>query len=250
MSLSHVRIVLSRPSEPRNVGATCRAMKNSGVSRLVIASPEEPDLDAARRLAVGATDVLESANLVTSLPEAVEGCSLVAGITRRTGQRRKTASFSPRQFAEKVCAAGAEVAVVFGNEQSGLSDDELELCHLAVSIPSSPEQPSLNLSHAVQVIAYELYLADLALAERDSAPGGASIGAESHVPVDAAELDNGIARIVAALEQLGFHTQEGPQGMPSFLRDILGRSMLSEAELSRLRSLFEKLEGMHRSANE
>ncbi|MBU8913998.1 MAG: RNA methyltransferase, partial [Spirochaetales bacterium] len=102
------------------------------------------------------------------------------------------------------------------------------------SIPSSPDFPSLNLSHAVQVITYELYLADL------SGRAGTA-----HQPVDARELAASVARIVNSLENLGFHTQAGPQGMRTFLSDILGRAMLSHAEAVRLKGLFEKIEGMH-----
>ena len=242
MSLQHVHVVLSRPSEARNVGAVCRAIKNAGITRLTIVSDSEIDFEAARPLAVDARDLLDAARVVPDLPAALADSTLIAGVTRRVGQRRKLVSFTPRQLAEKVAGLAAAtppghgtVSIVFGNEQSGLLDAELELCHMAVSIPSSPDFPSLNLSHAVQVIAYELYIADLA-GRADTA----------HQPVDARELAANVARIVNSLENLGFHTQAGPQGMRTFLSDILGRAMLSQAEVHRLKGLFEKIEGMHR----
>lgn len=240
MSLHHVHIVLSHPSEPRNVGAACRAIKNAGITRLTIVTDSEIDFGAARPLAVDARDLLDAARIVPDLPTALAGSSLIAGVTRRVGQRRKLVSFAPWQLAEKAAdlsalPGSATLSIVFGNEQSGLSDAELELCHMAVSIPSSPDFPSLNLSHAVQVIAYELYIANLA--------GRASAG---HQPVNARELADDIARIVKSLENLGFQTQAGPQGMRTFLTDILGRAMVSQAEARRLRGLFEKLEGMNR----
>ena len=242
MKLKHVHVVLSHPSEARNVGAVCRAIKNAGISGLTIVTESEIDLESARPLAVDARDILDAARIVPDLPAALAGSTLVAGITRRVGQRRKLVSFAPWQLAEKVAglASTGAVAIVFGNEQSGLSDAELELCHMAVRIPSSPDLPSLNLSHAVQVIAYELFVADLA--------GRAAAIPAAHQPVSAQELAAEVAQVVKSLEGLGFHTQKGPQGMSTFLTDILGRAMLSPAEAHRLRALFEKLEGMHRSA--
>ena len=240
MSLHHVHVVLSHPSEPRNVGAVCRAIKNAGITRLTIVTDSEIDFDAALPLAVDARDLLDAARIVSDLPAALAGSTLIAGVTRRVGQRRKQVSFTPWQLAGKAAdlsmsPSNATLSIVFGNEQSGLSDAELELCHMAVSIPSSPDFPSLNLSHAVQVIAYELYIANLA--------GRASVG---YQPIDSQELATEVARIVKSLENLGFRTQAGPQGMRTFLTDILGRAMLSQAEADRLMGLFEKLDGMHR----
>lgn len=283
-NLQHVHIVLSHPSEPRNVGAVCRAIKNAGITRLTIVTDSEIDLDAARPLAVDARDILDTARIVPDLPAALTGSTLIAGVTRRVGQRRKVVSFAPWQLARKaadlavpanndraagnsaaVKRGGATVSIVFGNEQSGLSDAELELCHMAVGIPSSPEFPSLNLSHAVQIIVYELYISDLArragTGEGTTSDAGRA-GNESaiagrvdanhqpripfiHAPIDAQELTTGVERIVNSLENLGFHTQAGPQGMRVFLTDILGRAILSQIEIRRLREMFAKLEGMH-----
>ncbi len=255
MSLQHVHIVLAHPSEPRNVGAVCRAIKNADIARLTIVVDSDIDLGAARPLAVGARDVLDAARIVPDLPTALAGSVLIAGVTRRVGQRRKPASFAPWQLAEKVVspaaatpgATGGTVSIVFGNEQSGLSDMELELCHMAVSIPSSPDFASLNLSHAVQVIVYELYIADLAGPASVSRTGAGVVAIRD--PIDSEELATNVARIVKSLASLGFHSQAGPQGMRTFLSDILGRAMLSKAEVQRLRALFEKIEGMHGSAD-
>jgi TrmH family RNA methyltransferase len=234
MSLDHIQVVLSHPSEPRNIGAACRAMKNAGISRLVIVTDRRIDFRAAEPLAVGAGDVLQNARVLSDLREALADSALAAGLTRRVGQRRKPVSFSPRQLAGKMVRAQGTVSAVFGNEQAGLSDSELQLCHMAVGIPTSPGLPSLNLSHAVQVVAYELYLADLE-----------KTGISTHTPIDSATLNTRVAEIVQSIERLGFHTQPGPQGMPAFLTDILGRAMLSEVEAERLCALFGKLEGMH-----
>jgi tRNA/rRNA methyltransferase len=245
VSLNHVTVVLSRPSEPRNIGATCRAMRNAGLDTLIVASGREIDVSAARPLAVGAVDVLDSMQVVPTLEDAIASSALVAGVTRRTGKRRKTVSFSPWQVAARATAEPrGPVALVFGNEQSGLSDTELELCHMAVSIPACPDFPSLNLSHAVQIICYELYLADIGW------PAASRKTQEEARPPDAgflkpAEISAGVERIVSSLATLGFLTQEGPQGMPALLREILGRAMVSRRELDRLAAMFGKLAGMH-----
>jgi len=235
--LAHVQVVLARPSEPRNIGAVCRALKNFGITRLAIVAPQRPDLDTARPLAVSAVDILDSARITANLEEAVSGSALVAGITRRVGQKRKLTSFAPWELAEMANnLAGETLSVVFGNEQSGLSDQELECCQIAVSIPTAPIQPSLNLSHAVQLITYELYKS-----ARRSAPR------RTHVPLAIEEVAKTVERITGSLEAIGFHSQPGPQGTPSFLTDLLARASVSPAEAKRLEAIFQKIEGMSKS---
>ena len=241
--LARVHVVLARPSEPRNIGAACRAIANFGMTRLSIVTDRPVDYDAARPLAVGATDVLEAARVASSLSEVTAGCSLVAGITRRLGQKRKHVSYTPWDFAERFVAdargrARGDVAIVFGNEQAGLSDEELEQCHLAVSIPTSPACPSLNLSHAVAVIAHELYRA----ARAGSLPAPDALNAD--------EIEQTAQQIVDSLKMLGYHWQEGPQGMRSFMRDVIARAGLSSPEAHRFKELFTKLAGMHGRRNE
>ena len=235
-ALSHVHIVLVRPSEPRNIGATCRAMKAAGITRLTIVSRGPVDREAARPVAVGAADLLDAAVVVETLEEAIAGSALVAGMTRRTGQKRKAVSFPPWELAARVRdMREGTAALLFGNEQSGLSVEELARCHMAVSIPTSPAFPSLNLSHAVQIISYELYRA---------AEEGAGRRVFTPIPADA--LRGHVDDIVASLERLGFRTQDGPRGMGTFLTDILARASVSRSEMKRLKALFQKLEGMHR----
>ncbi|MFP4114125.1 MAG: RNA methyltransferase [Spirochaetales bacterium] len=250
--LPNVAVVLARPSEPRNIGATCRAIKNFGIHRLVVVTEAAIDYDAARPLAIGADDVLRSAVVHSSLAEAVSGATLVAGTTRRLGQKRKDVSYTAWEFAEMALSRfdlvgpadaprdsdSPAVAIVFGNERSGLSDDELQCCHVAVSIPTSPACPSLNLSHAVGIVAYELYKA--AAVRTGVAPTGAARSYPS-----AMEIESYADSIVGSLGRLGFLTQEGPQGMRTFVRDIVARASLSRDEASRLDALFAKLAGMH-----
>ena len=228
------RVVLVNPQDPKNVGAVCRAMKTMGLHDLSLVGNPKLDMDAAAVTAVHARDLLERAVLCRDLPEAVRGSVLVAGITRRRGKRRKYLSLTPEQLADRVAGirAGA-VALVFGNEAAGLSDEELGVCHLAVHIPSSPEFPSLNLSHAVQVIAYQIHRR---LSERR--------GTGRFRPISEERLGLLVEEILSVLQHIGFFSQGSRAEMGVFLRDILARSALARREAERLSVIFRKVAGL------
>ncbi|MBK7860088.1 MAG: RNA methyltransferase [Archangiaceae bacterium] len=150
-----VRIVLLRPRNADNLGAIARAMKNFGLSDWVVVSPNPKLLEVPgmNRLAVHAGELLESVARVESLAEAVKDCSWVVGTTMRRIEGRRRVS--PEAVGDRA-RTEARVALVFGDERSGLSNEDLEQCHDVSSIPASEEQPSLNLAQAVLVYAYEL----------------------------------------------------------------------------------------------
>jgi tRNA (cytidine32/uridine32-2'-O)-methyltransferase len=158
------RFVLVGPHYPENVGAAARALKTMGFHRLVLVRPgrlASPDHEMARKMAVKSSDVLEAARVVESLGEAIGGVGLVLGTTSRRGI---SGVLGPREAAplvERAAARGGSVAVVLGNEKTGLGQDDLALCHERVRIPMVADQPSVNLAQAVQIIAYELLLAGL-----------------------------------------------------------------------------------------
>ena len=161
LRLNNVRIVLARPIYGGNLGAVCRAMKNMDLSDLCLVTPS-PDLDfsEAQKYALHAIDILESRRQFDSVAAAVADCALVAGTTARPGLYRGH-SLTPREWAPRLLEAAqdAPVAVVFGPENDGLSNEELTLCTQLIRIPSSPRYESLNLAQAVMVCAYELYQA-------------------------------------------------------------------------------------------
>ena len=231
--LAKIRVVLSHPKDARNIGAVCRAMKTMGLSKLYVVGGSAVITPESKRLAVHAVDVLENGIQMNTLEEAVRGCSFIAGFTKRHGQRRKQVYLTPRQLAGRLQALDAESALVFGNEASGLSDEELMICHGAVTIPSSPQCPSLNLSHAVQVITYEIRrtFCDESTDER-------------YVAIDDQGLNDLVTGMIASINATGFHTQVGPQGMGVFLRDILARATISDNEAKRIGALFSKLSGI------
>ena len=231
--LDNLRIVLCRPQLGENVGAVCRAMKSMGIRHLTLVAGQRVDLERAAVTAVHATDVLEGRQTSMSLAEAVADCALVAGITRRAGRWRKYSQLTPEDLAGRAAiAAAAPVAVVFGNEASGLSDAELRECHVSVRIPSSELFPSLNLSHAVQVIAYALY-------QRLSPSPLLPVS-----PVSTRRLEEVSLAAANAMREAGFFTQIEDGEMRIFFRDILARSGLAEAEADRLQSILTKMRDM------
>ncbi len=151
-----VRIVLMRPAEPMNVGAAARAMKNCDLEDLVLVAPRTDDFVTARRVAVHAQDLLAAPRVVQTLPEAVADCRFVVGTSSRRLAGRTP--LTPREVAEQARDSG-DVALVFGGEESGLSNDDLVRCHATSCIPSGLVQPSFNLAQAVMIYAYELFQA-------------------------------------------------------------------------------------------
>jgi tRNA/rRNA methyltransferase len=156
--------VLVRPHYPENVGAVARAMKVMGLTRLVLVKPGRlavPEHDMARKMAVKANDVLLGAQRVDHLAEALTGCAWAFATTSRRGV---SGVLTPRQAAERTAVAadqGLDVAFVLGNEKTGLSPEDRALCAEAIRIPIAADQPSLNLAHAAQILAYELFTVGL-----------------------------------------------------------------------------------------
>jgi TrmH family RNA methyltransferase len=230
-------IVLCRPAEAGNVGAACRAMKTMGLGRLALVAPERLlDTEAVRTMAVHAYDVFQAASFHPDLASAIRGAGFVAGTTRRRGRRRKHASLPIQDFAAGAWKRPGSLAIVFGNERTGLTDAELDLCHAAVHIPASPEFPSLNLAQAVMVTCWEL---------ARSRPG-ALIGGP--LPVSAERLEAASEELAAALEHMGFFRLTGREEMRLFLRDIMARAGLFPSELDVFRSIFRKCEGLWKAA--
>ncbi len=223
MSLENIRIVLTQPLYGGNIGSVCRAMKNMGLSRLVIVE-DEPRWDAreARTMAYRAVDVLDAATVVPTLAEAVAECGLVAGTTARVGLYRDH-SRTAREWAPHLLrsAEHTPVALVFGREDKGLTNEELALCTQIIQIPSSAAYTSLNLAQAVMVCCYELFVA-----------AGVFAGSEEKYPEASSEQRE---RMFAIWEQtlldIGFMEAEKAQHMMLGLRRILSRGQLTDADV-------------------
>jgi TrmH family RNA methyltransferase len=231
--LSRFAVVLCRAEEGGNVGSACRAMKTMGLSRLVLAGCPDYDENRVRMMAVHAFDVYERAERFPDLASALSGFALTGGFTRRRGERRKAFSHSVEGFAAFALKRTAgDVALVFGNERTGLTEGELGLCSLAAHIPSSDAFPSLNLAQAVQVACYEL---------RKQALEGKDGGPE---PVTRAAADESVSRIADHLRQIGFFKVTRDRDLSAFLRDTIERSAYTPSELRYFESIFRKAAGM------
>ena len=235
-----VRIVLVETSHPGNIGASARAMKTMGLNNLVLVAPKSfPCADATAR-ASGADDVLERARVVSSLSEAIEDCGFVVGASARLRSLRWP-TVDPRTCARTICeqAANCSVAIVLGPEHSGLTNEDLGRCHEVVHIPSNPEYSSLNLAMAVQVLCYELRLA------QDEAAGMADAGEQEarEAPLATAdELDGFHRQMEAVLADVGFLKTDHPKQLKLRLRRIFHRSRLDQTEINILRGMLAALD--------
>ena len=238
MEWDNIEVILVNPKYPENIGAVCRAMKTMGISTLSIVKNTAADkiidnFDKIRILAVHATDIAEKARYFNTLQEAIKETTFVAGISRRRGKKRKYFALTPEELADKIHSnPGQRVALVFGNEETGLTENELSACHVLVNIPSSPDFPSLNLSHAVQIITYIIsreYLGKLL-------PG--------YRPVSGDTLEHLVSVITQSLHNIGFFTMVNDNDLGIFFRDILARSGLTIREVKRLEKVFRKISGM------
>lgn len=226
-------IVLCRPDESRNIGSVCRAMMNMDLYELrIVGKKEDYDDEKVRRLAVHATEIWENVKFFDSLKKAIEDCFISAGTTRRKGKKRKNWAMTPEEFcffADK--SDKGNVAIIFGNERTGLTDEELEECNCAVNIPSSDRFPSLNLSHAVQIIAYTLYRSN---AKR-------SFGYE---PISLQENHEAVKKMMQSLKKIGFFSLGNEKDMKNFFTNMISRAVFSKSEVKYLEQIFSKAAGL------
>ena len=233
--LSRIRIVLCRPSHPGNIGAAARAMKTMGLSRLCLVSPKQfPDPEADTR-ATGAVDLLHQAEIFPSLKDALAGAVFVVGLSARRRDLGPEIG-EPREMVARLIAAAAEgeVALVFGNETMGLSNDEIQLCHAAVSIPTNPDFSSLNLGSAVQVLCYEARMAVFA-----GRPPDADTLATPFVSPTAThrEVEGFYEHLESVMTATGFFNPEHPGRLIPKLRRLFGRVRLERDEVNILRGV-------------
>jgi tRNA (cytidine32/uridine32-2'-O)-methyltransferase len=243
---NRIRIVLVGTQHPGNIGSAARALKTMGLSRLVLVAPERFPHIEAHALAAGADDVLAAAPVLATLAEAIADCRLVLGCTARS-RRVALEEHLPRAAASLVTAqagGGAEVALVFGRERTGLTNDELQLCHAAVHIPANPEYSSLNLAAAVQVLAYELRMAMLAAVETRGV--AASTAGE---PASHAQMEGFFAQLADTLDAIDFHKGRAPESAMRKLRRLFLRTALDVREVRLLRGILADAQRMARLAD-
>jgi tRNA (cytidine32/uridine32-2'-O)-methyltransferase len=239
-----IRFVLARTSHPGNIGSAARAIRTMGFWRLTLVAPHKYPDPQVNALAAGADDVLANLVVADSLPAAVADCIRVYGLSaRRRGinlpeldPRGAMAEIVPRLH------AGEEVALLFGNERSGLDNDELSVCHAMVKIPSVDDFPSLNLSQAVQVIAWELRMATLGHVPAPPAAHDEAAAAE--------DLEQFFIHLSATLDAIGFHKGRTGKTISLRLRRFFHRAAPDARELRILHGILADAERMARLAGE
>ncbi|WP_100656414.1 tRNA (cytosine(32)/uridine(32)-2'-O)-methyltransferase TrmJ [Alteromonas flava] len=232
--LDNIRIVLVNTSHTGNIGSAARAMKTMGLSQLVLVDPVSPPDGKSSALAAGAGDVLAAAKSVSTLEEAVADCGLVVG----TSARSRTHSWpmlEPRGCGVKLVAEAQKypVALVFGRENNGLTNEELQQCHFHVCIPANPEYSSLNLAAAVQTLCYEVRMAFL---EQDSHPS-----VEEEYPL-AEDLERFYTHLEQSLTKTGFIVKNHPGMVMTKLRRLFNRARPESLELNILRGILSSID--------
>lgn len=229
-----IRIVLVDTSLARNIGSAARAMKTMGLDDLRLVRPQQFPHAEATALAAGAVDLLDRARVCGGIPEAVSDCGLVLGASARPRNAHWQVLDAREAAARAVdVAAGSPVAILFGNERNGLSNDDLALCHALVSIPANPAYESLNLAQAVQVVCYELRMAQGVQPrrlERDVPPATAD---------EVARLHEHLARV---LDAVGFTDARNAPHVLAKLQRLLGRAGPDQEEVQVLRGILTAIE--------
>ncbi len=238
-----IRIVLVGTQHPGNIGSAARAMKTMGLNQLVLVAPQRyPDPEAIA-LAAGAEDVLSQARVVSTTAEALEGCTYVIGTSSRA---RSVAlpEFTPRIAAEQLLIKSQQspVALLFGPERTGLLNQDLQLCHACVLIPSNPEYPSLNLAAAVQILSYEIRLQSLLY---HSTPANA-LSADVEPPASFEQMERLFAHLIEFMDDVDFHKGKPAEMVIQRIRRLFLKANLDEREIKILRGLLSDAQRMLR----
>ena len=231
MSLD-LRIVLVRPRGSGNIGSVARAMKNLGAGELAIVGPARTRSFWARAMAVHGRDILGKAERYETLRDAIADCTLVVGTTCRTGLYRRH-SQTPREIAPEIVSAArsGKVALIFGPEDHGLSNKDLEHCQRLITIPTRAEYRSLNVAQAAVICLYEIHLASLAPPKASAVERA---GAE--------QIERLFDRMKTSLLKIGFLDSANPAHMLLAFRRIFGRAALEEKDVRILTGLFRQIE--------
>jgi tRNA (cytidine32/uridine32-2'-O)-methyltransferase len=233
--LDAVRIVLVGTQHPGNIGSAARAMKTMGLRDLCLVSPQKFPHAEAEAMASNALDILQTATVVNDLKTALADCHYAVGTTARA-RDIGVPEFSARELAlqcERRVAQG-KIAIVFGRERTGLENEELGLCHAALKIPTNPDYSSLNLAMAVQIVAYELWLAE------NSAIGSAQ--KDVREVANHQSIEGMFAHLARIMDQVDFHKGRPPEHALQRFRRLFMRSELDEREVKMLRGLFTEVE--------
>lgn len=235
----NIRIVMVNTTHPGNIGAAARAMKNMGLSTLVLVEPKEYPAEKAVWRAAGALDVLDNVQVVSTLDEAIADCGLVVGTSARE-RRIPWPLVTPRECGDRVWAEAKhhEVAILFGREDRGLTNDELQKCQYHVHIPANSEYSSLNIAAAIQVICYEIrmsYLTD----KEGKAP---HFDDWDMPPAKQKDVELYFEHLEDTLSKLGFLDLKNPRQTVTRLRRLYNRIRMDQMELGIMRGMLTSIQ--------
>ncbi len=252
INLQNIRIVLVNTSHPGNIGAAARAMKNMGLGSLYLVAPKDYPSGVAIGRAASALDILDNAVVCEDLEEAIKDCTLVVGTSARS-RRIPWPMLEPGSCGLKLVEEGQknQVALVFGREDSGLSNDELQLCHFHVQIPTNPDYSSLNLAAAVMVLSYEIYQQKLSLensveakeAEEDKVLSQQEDNWDQDYAT-VSEVETYLAHLEEVLIGLDFHDPKNPRHLMPRLRRLYSRVRLDQMEINILHGIVTETKKM------
>jgi TrmH family RNA methyltransferase len=238
-----ISIALVGISHPGNIGSAARAMKTMGLSSLRLVAPARFPATEATVMAAGADDVLAGARVYADVASAVADCGLIVGTTSRT-RHLPWRVLEPREAAREIAAASrdGEVAILFGAERTGLSNEDIERCQLLLSIPTGASYASLNVAMAVQVVAYEVLLA---LREEGAAAAQRGIALAS-----ATEMERFYSHLEQVMEEVDFRDRTGEGHLMARIRRLFNRAVLDQNEVNILRGILTSVQGRRRRAGE
>lgn len=235
--LSDIRVVLVNTSHTGNIGSAARAMKTMGLSSLYLVDPITPPDGKSSALAAGAGDVLANAKIVNTLEEAVSDCGLVVGTSARS-RTLPWPMLTPRECGHKLVTESEKysVALVFGRENNGLSNEELQQCHFHVCIPANPDYSSLNIAAAVQTLCYEIRVNHLDIEAQQHAPS-----VEADYP-HSEDLERFYVHLEDTLKHVNFIVPNHPGMVMTKLRRLYNRARPETQELNILRGMLSSID--------
>ncbi|WP_041609519.1 tRNA (cytosine(32)/uridine(32)-2'-O)-methyltransferase TrmJ [Tolumonas auensis] len=241
--LENIRIILVNTSHTGNIGSAARAMKTMGLSQLVLVDPVQPPDEKSTALAAGANDILANLRIVPTLAEAISDCSLVIGASARS-RTLAWPMLDPRQAGQQLAdgALNKTVALVFGRERTGLTNEELQQCHYHVNIPANPEYSSLNVAMAVQTLCYEIRMSWLAQQETVVSPAD-----ENEYPPQAS-MELFYTHLEETLRQTQFLHSDHPGHVMMRLRRMFTRLRPDNNELNILRGILTSVQKSSRNS--
>lgn len=235
MKLSSIRVILVGTTHPGNIGSTARAMKTMGFRSLYLVNPKAFPHPKAYELAAGADDILDQTLVVSSLDEALKGCQLILGTSARP-RGISLPGLVPFEAAELISQKSddTDIALIFGREHSGLTNEELLKCHYHINIPSNPEYSSLNLAHAVQIIVYELRMKILA--------PSASVALHQDSLACAEEIEQFYHHLKEVFLDINFLKEATPRRLMQRVRRLFNRIGLEKMEVNLLRGMLSQVQ--------